>query len=90
MNAPASSVRVWVPDVWEVVELAANPGLTVAQLKTSALEQTIGPGARANPAEYVVKYRGALVADEQQTLGALNVPDKAPLIVLPAHRRPVI
>ena len=86
----ARSVRVWVPDVWEVVELPAPPESTVAQVKAAALEQSIGADARANPAAFVVKYRGALVADEGQTLGSLNLPDKAPLIVLPARRRPVV
>ena len=90
MTARATSVRVWIPDVWEVVELPADPGLTIGQLKASALERTIGPMPQTNPADYLVKYRGALVADEGQTLAALNLPDKAPLIVLPARRRPVV
>ena len=29
------------------------------------------------------------VTDEDQTLGAADVPDGAPMIVLPAHRQPV-
>ena len=90
MSGPGPSIRVWVPDVWEVVELPAIPGATVAELKARALEQAIGPGPRTDPADYVVKYRGALVSDERQTVSTLNLPDKAPLIVLPARRRPVV
>lgn len=80
-------VRVWVPDVWDVVELPADPGLTVADLKAAALARAIG--ADADPATYEVKYRGAAVLDESRTLGQLQVPPGAPMIVLAARRRPV-
>ena len=89
MTAAGATVRVWVPDVWEVVSLPSDPGATIADIKAEALQKTLGGAPRADPARYVVKYRGALVTDERTTLGALNLPDKAPLIVLPARRRPV-
>ena len=89
MNTANGTVRVWVPDVWEVVEMPAAPELTVAQLKADALRRTIGVSSRANPADYIVKYRGAQISDGA-TLATLGVPDKAPLIVLPARRRPVV
>ena len=44
---------------------------------------------RADVDAHQVKFRGALVLDESRTLGDLGVPDGAPLIVLPARRRPV-
>jgi len=90
MNDSTASVRIWVPDVWQVVELPAIPDATVGELKARALERTIGSASRADPSNYVVKYRGALVSDEGQTVSTLNLPDKAPLIVLPARRRPVV
>lgn len=80
-------VRVWVPDVWDQVSLDVSGGETFGAIKSSALEQAL-QGA-ADPAGYEVKYRGALVTDENQTLEAASVPDGAPLIVLPARRRPV-
>ena len=82
------TVRVWVPDVWEVVELPLTPETTISQLKANALATAMGARS-ANPANYLVKYRGALVTDEAQTLGSMQLPDRAPLIVLPARRRPV-
>lgn len=85
-TAVAPSVRVWVPDVWDVVELATQPGQTVAAVKAAALARAMGPGA--DPAEYEVKYRGAAV-DESRTLEDLQVPPGAPMIVLPVRRRPV-
>ena len=87
MSTTATTVRVWVPDVWQVVELPAAPDVTIAELKAAALQRTIGNSP--NPADYVMKYRGALVADGD-TLAALNLPDNAPLVVLPARRRPVV
>lgn len=93
MSAPSATeglglrVRVWVTDVWDVVELHLAPHSTVAELKATAL--AAATGRREDRAGHVVKYRGALVPDEGQTLAALGVPDGAPLIVLPAQRQPV-
>lgn len=85
--AAIAVVRVWVPDVWDVVDLPADPGLTIADLKAAALTRAIGPSA--DPAAYEVKYRGGAVLDESRTLGQLGVPSGAPMIVLAARRRPV-
>ena len=88
MNAAASPVvRVWVPEVWDVIEVAVTPEQTVAQVKGEALRRAVGE--QADPDQFVVKYRGGLVADEALTLATLKVPDHAPMIVLPARRRPV-
>ena len=86
MSGGAPMVRVWVPDVWDIVEVAGPPGETIGGVKRAALSRAIGPGA--DPSEYEVKYRGAAV-DESRTLGELEVPPGAPMIVLPARRRPV-
>jgi hypothetical protein len=88
-TALETTLRVWVPDVWDVVELRVSPDQTIHQVKAAALEMAMGRGKQTNPDDFVVKYRGALVADENQTLGALEVPDRAPMIVLAARRRPV-
>ncbi len=80
-------IRVWVPDVWDVVELSLTPDSTVAQLKAAALEQATG--RRPDPAAYLVKYRGAAVSDEGRTLAQLRVADGAPFIVLRVRRQPV-
>ena len=85
----AATVRVWVPDVWNVIELPVTPDVTVGDIKTRALAGAIGGGPEADPALFLVKYRGALLDDEAVTVGQLGVPDRAPMIVLPTHRRPV-
>jgi len=81
------TVRVWVPDVWDVIDLPSRPDMTVAELKAAALSGAIG--GRVDPGSYEVKFRGAAVRNEARTLGELAVPPGAPLVVLPARRRPV-
>ena len=86
MTHAPSSVRVWVPDVWDIVELATQPSETIGTVKAAALSQAMGPSA--DPGDYEMKYRGALV-DDARTMGELQVPAGAPMIVLPVRRRPV-
>jgi hypothetical protein len=81
------AVRVSVTDVWDTVELNLPPDSTIAALKAAALERATG--RPQGPTGHVVKYRGALIADESQTLAGLGVPDRAPFIVLPVRRQPV-
>jgi hypothetical protein len=85
-SEPAIAVRVSVTDAWDTVTLDATPDTTIAELKARALERTLG---RADPARYIVKFRGGRVLDEQQSVTALEVPAGGALIVLPDRRRPV-
>ena len=80
-------VRVWVPEVWDAVQLTLGPESTVAELKEEALRASLG--SSRNHAPYVVKYRGAQLLDEGVRLAALGVRDGAPFIVLPARRQAV-
>jgi hypothetical protein len=85
--AAAVRLRVMVTDAWDSVTFDAPPDVTLAEVKRRALAQATGRSL--NPAEYQIKYRGALVLDEGQTVAALALRDGAPLIVLPGRRRPV-
>ena len=87
MTDSAMTVRVWVTDVWDNANVSVAPEDTVATVKARSLGQITG--RTTDPTMYQVKFRGALVTDESQTLAALGVPEGAPLIVLPASRRPV-
>jgi len=82
------TVRVWVTDVWDNFVLAATPAMSVRDVKKHALEKALSSAVDADA--YQVKFRGALVENEEQTMADLNVPDGAPLIVLPARRQPVV
>ena len=79
-------VRVTVADVWDAVMLDLPPTTSLAELKREAL---IRSRVRRDPAEYVVKFRGAEMLDETSTLKDAGIPPNAPLIVLPRRRRPV-
>ncbi|MDH3456102.1 MAG: ubiquitin family protein [Gemmatimonadota bacterium] len=81
------SVRVWVPEVWDIVELSVTPDWTVARLKTEALQKATGRSPQM--ADYEVKFRGGKLSDETRTLADLAVPDQAAFIVLATRRVPV-
>ncbi|HEY6092181.1 MAG TPA: hypothetical protein VIV83_09335 [Gemmatimonadales bacterium] len=87
-TADRFAVRVMVTDAWDQVFLAAGPETTIADLKRQALARAL----RRAPLpvdQYVVKFRGALVQDENGTLASLGAGANAPFIVLPGRRQPV-
>jgi hypothetical protein len=81
------AVRVMVTSAWETVPVQVDPGTTIAQLKHAALKAALKTTEQEDA--YIVKFRGAAVADESLTLGALGAGPSAPFIVLPARRQPV-
>jgi len=80
-------VRVMVTDAWDSVTVQVDDSTTVAQLKRDALRAALKQPPLER--EYVVKFRGAAVLDESQTVRALGAVANAPFIVLPARRLPV-
>jgi hypothetical protein len=80
-------IRVWVSDVWDNLEMDVDGSQTFAQVKSEGLLRSVGESA--DPDDYEVKFRGALVKDEAQTLDAAKIPDGAPMIILASARRPV-
>jgi hypothetical protein len=79
-------VRVWVADVWDTLNLDAEPDWTVQTLKRTALER--GTARSLDPSDYQVKYRGGLISDEAATLAALGVPAGGAFVVLRSRRVP--
>lgn len=82
-----ATVRVWVTDMWDAVELPVTPSHTFAQVKSASLEEATGRSV--DPSDYAIKFRGTVVPDESETLDAAGVPNGAPMVVVPARRRPV-
>ena len=82
---PSLPVRVMVTDAWDEVPLQLPSSTTLGELKRQALEAT---RVTHDPAGYLVKYRGAEVAD-QQSLAEAGVVPNAGLIVLARRRQPV-
>lgn len=81
------AVRVMVTPAWEHVPVQVDDSTTVAQLKHAALRAALK--TTAGEETFVVKFRGAIVADESITLRALGAVPNAPFIVLPGRRQPV-
>ncbi len=79
-------VRVMVLDTWDEVRLQLTPTALVTDLKTRALEAA---RVRRPADQYLVKFRGAEVAEGPQTLAEAGVVANAGLIVLARARTPV-
>jgi len=81
-NGAAMHVRVEVPDLWDVVRVAASPDASVQSVKSAALVELL-PGA--DERAWVIKLRGFEILDESRSLtqaGAVNG-----TIFLLTHRR---
>ncbi|HRP08818.1 MAG TPA: hypothetical protein PLL69_10065 [Gemmatimonadales bacterium] len=81
-----SRIRVMVHDAWDEVTVDSQPGATLANLKADLLDAA---RVRADPADFVLKWRGAELADESATIASLGLPDDAALILLRRRRRAV-
>jgi hypothetical protein len=82
----AIPVRIMVQEMWDQVALELQPGASIAEVKQRALGLTHAPGQAA---DFLVKFRGAELLDEQQSLAQAGVVANSSLIVLPRRRRPV-
>lgn len=79
-------VRVMVQDAWDEVSLNLPSTTPLAELKRRALEAT---RVRQDPAQYVLKFRGAELQDESRSMAEAGLVPNGALIVLPKRRRPV-
>ena len=79
-------VRVMLTDVWDEFRLELPTETPLSSVKQQVLDLGRLP---ADPATYVVKYRGAQLADEAKSLAELGVVKNAALIMLPRRRQPV-
>lgn len=82
----AMPVRILVQSRWDQVTLELPATTPVDEAKRKALQLTYAVG---DPADYLVKHRGAEVLDENQSLADAGVPPNGALIVLPRRRQPV-
>jgi len=85
-DAQAISVRVEVPEVWDVVRIDAPPTETVLAVKVAALE-VLQPGA--DQRAYVIKLRGFEVLDEHLSLTDAGAIDGSIFLLTHRRRRPV-
>ena len=89
--APAGTasitVRVEMPEVWDVVLIAAPPAESALGLKLRALA-ALYPAGEA-PEEFVMKLRGFEVIDETVSLASLGAVAGSIFLLTHRRRRPV-
>ena len=81
------TVRVEMPEVWDVVRVAVAPGEPVLGLKLRALAALYPTGEV--PEEFVMKLRGFEVLNESESLAALGAVDGSIFLLTHRYRRPV-
>jgi hypothetical protein len=86
-GADAITIRVEMPDVWDVVAIEVMPGDQVLVVKTRALEALYPEYAVLD--DFIVKSRGWEILDETQSLASAGVVDGSILLVTFRRRRAV-
>lgn len=87
-DGPSMTVRVEMPEVWDVVRVHASPDERAITVKRRALEALM-PGAELNDESYVLKLNGWEVLDETASLAATGAVDGSIFLVTGRRRRPV-
>jgi len=83
----AITIRVQMPEVWDVVRIVVAPTESVLAVKVRALE-ALFPQAEMHQ-DFVVKLRGWEVLDEAATLADVGVINGSILLLTHRRRRPV-
>jgi hypothetical protein len=87
VGTAAITVRVEMPEVWDVVRIAVLPTESVLAVKVRALA-ALYPAAKA-PEEFVVKLRGFEVLDESASVESVGAIDGSIFLLTHRRRRPV-
>jgi hypothetical protein len=85
-GATPLTIRVEVPERWDVALISAAPTASVRDVKQAAL-RFVSPDDDAG--EYVIKLRGFEVLDEGVTLAAAGARDGSIFLLTHRRRRPV-
>lgn len=80
------TIRVEVPELWDVVRVVTRPGEPVLGVKTAAL---VVLDSGADPRGYVTKLRGFEVLDEQHSLADVGAVNGSIFLLTNRRRRPV-
>jgi len=80
-------VRVMVQDVWDEVRLDVPSTMPIALLKARALATT---GVTRPADSFEAKFRGALLDDEDRSIGDVGMVANSTVILVPRRRRPVL
>jgi hypothetical protein len=86
-GAPRVSIRVEVPEVWDMVRIDVPLTESVLTVKTRAL--TVLYPDHDHPADFVVKRNGIEVRNELVSLADVGVQNGSTLLLTSRRRRPV-
>jgi hypothetical protein len=86
-GAAAVTIRVEMPEVWDVVRIVVPPTEPVLSVKVAALE-ALFPEADLHQ-DFVLKFRGWEILDEAAPLGDIGIIDGSILLLTHRRRRPV-
>ena len=81
------SIRVQMPEVWDLVRFEVPPTTAVRELKLRALQELYPDWER--PEEFVVKLNGFEVLDEGQSVVEAGARDGSTFLLTGRKRRPV-
>jgi hypothetical protein len=84
---PTITVRVEMPETWDVVRFVVSPTNPARDLKLRALQE-LAPDMRY-PDDFVLKLRGWEVLDEAAPLADVGVLDGSILLLTSRRKRPV-
>jgi len=87
-DGPAITVRVQMPEVWDVVRVHASPDERAITVKRRALE-AFKPGAELRDEDFVLKLNGWEVLDESASLAATGAVDGSIFLLTYRWRRAV-
>ena len=83
----AITIRVEIPEVWDVVRIRVSPGAAVREVKQAAIA-ALQPDAQ-HVEDYIVKLRGWEILDEDATLTDAGLVDGSILLIHYRRKRPV-
>jgi hypothetical protein len=81
------TIRVEMPEVWDVVRIETSPNEGVLTVKRRALD-ALYPGVERHE-EFVLKFRGWEILDESATLADAGLTDGSILLLTYRSKRPV-
>jgi hypothetical protein len=86
-SADTITIRVEMPEVWDVVRIVASPTQPVLDVKLRAME-ALFPEAQFH-ADLLLKLRGWEILDENASLADAGVVDGSIMLLTHRRRRPV-
>jgi hypothetical protein len=86
-GAAAITVRVEMPEVWDVVRIELSPDASLLAMKTRAIEALYPVGE--SPDDFVLKLRGFEVLDESASVSSVGAVDGSIFLLTYRRRRPV-